>query len=91
MPFILLIILFRGNEAYEKGELPKAEDFYTWGVNCVPPGDALDVACRPLVRCYSNRAATRMALGRVREALQDCLMAAKLDPTFHRAHIRAAK
>lgn len=80
----------RGNEAYEKGELSKAEDFYTWGVNCVPPDDTSAVAFRPLVRCYSNRAATRMALGRVREAMQDCLMAVKLDPTFHRARIRAA-
>lgn len=80
----------RGNEAYEKGELSKAEDFYTWGVNCVPPNDSSGVAYTPLVRCYSNRAATRMALGRMREALQDCLMAVKLDPAFHRAQIRAA-
>lgn len=81
----------RGNEAYEKGELSKAEDFYTWGVNCIPPGDdASGATFRPLVRCYSNRAATRMALGRVREAIQDCLMAVKLDPNFHRAQIRAA-
>ncbi|KAJ8445800.1 hypothetical protein Cgig2_027881 [Carnegiea gigantea] len=81
----------RGNEAYEKGELSKAEDFYTWGVNCVPPDDTSTVAFRPLVRYYSNCAATRMALRRVREAMQDCLIAIKLDPTFHRAHIRAAK
>ncbi|KAJ8440475.1 hypothetical protein Cgig2_013634 [Carnegiea gigantea] len=80
----------RGNEAYEKGELSKAEDFYIWGVNCVPPDDTSAVAFRPLVRCYSNRAATRMAVGRVRGAIQDCLMAVKLDPTFHRARIRAA-
>ncbi|XP_021724200.1 uncharacterized protein LOC110691569 [Chenopodium quinoa] len=79
----------RGNEAYEKGELSKAEEFYTWGVNCIPPGDASDAAFRPLVRCYSNRAATRMALGRVREAIQDCNMAVKLDASFHRAQIRA--
>ncbi|KNA25341.1 hypothetical protein SOVF_007210 [Spinacia oleracea] len=79
----------RGNEAYEKGELSKAEDFYTWGVNCIPPSDASGAAFRPLVRCYSNRAATRMACGRVREAIQDCLTAVKLDPTFHRAQIRA--
>ncbi|XP_074276795.1 uncharacterized protein LOC141600461 [Silene latifolia] len=79
----------RGNDAYEKGDLSKAEDFYTWGVNCIPLRDASDVFA-PLVRCYSNRAATRMALGRVREAVQDCRMAVKLDPTFHRAQMRAA-
>ncbi|XP_021741067.1 uncharacterized protein LOC110707352 [Chenopodium quinoa] len=79
----------RGNEAYEKGELSKAEEFYTWGVNCIPPGAASDATFRPLVRCYSNRAATRMALGRVREAIQDCNMAVKLDASFHRAQIRA--
>lgn len=80
----------RGNEAYEKGELARAQDFYTWGVNSVPPDETSGAAFRPLVRCYSNRAATRMALGSVREAIQDCLMAVKLDPTFHRAQIRAA-
>ncbi|KAK9664399.1 hypothetical protein RND81_14G038800 [Saponaria officinalis] len=80
----------RGNEAYEKGDLSKAEDFYTFGVNSIPPGNTSDTVFTPLVRCYSNRAATRMALGRVREAVQDCLMAVKLDPTFHRAHTRAA-
>ncbi|KAH9610902.1 hypothetical protein KSS87_015497 [Heliosperma pusillum] len=80
----------RGNDAYEKGDLSKAEDFYTWGVNCIPPSDASHVVFAPLVRCYSNRAATRMALGRLREAVHDCLMAVKLDPTFHRAQMRAA-
>ncbi|KAL9237945.1 hypothetical protein vseg_012435 [Gypsophila vaccaria] len=80
----------RGNEAYEKGDLSKAEDFYTFGVNCIPPGYMSDAVFTPLVRCYSNRAATRMALGRVREAVRDCLMAVKLDPTFHRAQMRAA-
>ncbi|XP_057535351.1 uncharacterized protein LOC130813528 [Amaranthus tricolor] len=80
----------RGNEAYEKGELSKAEDFYTWGVNCVSLGNGSAVAFSPLVRCYSNRAATRMALGRVREAIRDCLMAVELDPSFFRAQIRAA-
>lgn len=41
--------------------------------------------------CYSNRAATRMSLGRMREAFVDCLIALEADPGFFRARVRAAK
>ncbi|RVW54216.1 hypothetical protein CK203_080174 [Vitis vinifera] len=40
--------------------------------------------------CYSNRAATRMSLGRMREALGDCLLAAGIDHNFLRVQVRAA-
>ncbi|KAK1683146.1 hypothetical protein QYE76_043994 [Lolium multiflorum] len=39
--------------------------------------------------CYSNRAATRMSLGRMREALQDCSTATSIDPTFLKANVHA--
>lgn len=41
--------------------------------------------------CYSNRAATRISLGRMRDALGDCMMAAEIDPNFLRVQVRAAK
>ncbi|KVH90378.1 DnaJ domain-containing protein, partial [Cynara cardunculus var. scolymus] len=40
--------------------------------------------------CYSNRSATRISLGRMREALGDCLMAATIDPNFLKAISRRA-
>ncbi|CAI0374858.1 unnamed protein product [Linum tenue] len=79
----------RGNQAYRDGELSKAEDFYSQGINSVPSSE-LSACLEPLVICYSNRAAARMSLGNIREALQDCLMAASLDPSFLKVQIRAA-
>ncbi|KDO50439.1 hypothetical protein CISIN_1g039706mg [Citrus sinensis] len=38
----------------------------------------------------SNRAATRMALGRMRDALSDCMLAVAIDPDFLRVQVRAA-
>jgi len=32
-----------------------------------------------------------MSLGRMREALEDCLLAAEIDPNFFRVQLRAAK
>ncbi|XP_057984235.1 uncharacterized protein LOC131168649 [Malania oleifera] len=80
----------RGNQAYKDGNLSKAEDCYTKGINSASPGETLGCCLEPLVLCYSNRAATRMSLGRIREALGDCMMAVKLDPNFLKAQYRAA-
>lgn len=41
--------------------------------------------------CYSNRAATRISLGKMRDALGDCTKAAEIDPNFLRVQVRAAK
>lgn len=41
--------------------------------------------------CYSNRAATRISLGRMKDALKDCLMAAAIDPNFLKVQVRAAQ
>ncbi|KAL7169113.1 hypothetical protein ACSBR2_034197 [Camellia fascicularis] len=80
----------RGNQAYEKGYRSEAEEFYTKGINCILHSEKSGCCVEPLVLCYSNRAAARMSRGRMREALGDCMMAASLDPTFHKVQIRAA-
>ncbi|KAI8014820.1 hypothetical protein LOK49_LG05G02154 [Camellia lanceoleosa] len=84
------MIFIRGNQAYEKGCMSEAEEFYTKGINCVLHSEKSGCCVEPLVLCYSNRAAARMSRGRMREALGDCMMAASLDPTFHKVQIRAA-
>ncbi|PKA58579.1 TPR repeat-containing thioredoxin TTL2 [Apostasia shenzhenica] len=80
----------RGNQAYADGDLYKAEDYYTRGLNCVSLRKTENCS-KALVLCYSNRAATRMSLGRLREALADCRMAIAMDPSFLRAQVRAGK
>ncbi|KAL5745671.1 hypothetical protein ACOSP7_026817 [Xanthoceras sorbifolium] len=80
----------RGNEAYKSGYMSKAEDFYTRGINSVPLSETAGCCIEPLVLCYSNRAAARISLGRIREALEDCLMAASMDPNFLKVYVRAA-
>ena len=85
------MILSRGNQAYKDGDLSKAEDFYTLGINSVPSSERSGCWIKPLLLCYSNRAATRMSLGRIREALGDCMMASALDPTFLKVQMRTAK
>nr|KYP52002.1 DnaJ isogeny subfamily C member 7 [Cajanus cajan] len=79
----------RGNQAYKDGNLSKAEDFYTQGIDSVPSSER-SCCVKPLLLCYSNRAATRMSLGKIREALEDCMMATALDPTFLKAQMRTA-
>ncbi|KAJ8751176.1 hypothetical protein K2173_016357 [Erythroxylum novogranatense] len=80
----------RGNQAYKNGDLSKAEDCYTQGLNCVSKSETSRSCLRALVLCYSNRAATRMSLGRMRDALDDCQLAAAIDPNFLRVQVRAA-
>ncbi|RVX20415.1 DnaJ-like subfamily C member 7 [Vitis vinifera] len=79
-----------GNQAYTNGDLSKAEDCYTQGVNCISQSETSKSCLRALMLCYSNRAATRMSLGRMREALGDCLLAAGIDHNFLRVQVRAA-
>ncbi|MCO5566348.1 hypothetical protein L7F22_020025 [Adiantum nelumboides] len=80
----------RGNQAYAKGDYEKAEDCYTRGVSSLSKGDTSESCIRSSMLCYSNRAATRMAVGRIREALADCKQAIMLDSNFLRARLRAA-
>ncbi|KAJ6749694.1 hypothetical protein OIU85_000339 [Salix viminalis] len=80
----------RGNHAYQNGDMSKAEDFYTCGINSIPSSEISGCCLKSLVICYSNRAATRMSLGNMREALRDCIKAADLDPNFFKVQMRAA-
>lgn len=81
----------RGNHAYASGDFSKAEDSYTQGLSCISQNETSKASLRALMLCYSNRAATRMSLGRVREALGDCILAAAIDPNFLRVQLRAAQ
>ncbi|KAI3772670.1 hypothetical protein L6452_03861 [Arctium lappa] len=80
----------RGNQAYKNGELSEAEICYSKGINSIQHAETPGFCIEPLLLCYSNRAATRMALGRMREGLKDCRMAAALDPKFMKANLRSA-
>ncbi|XP_072982402.1 uncharacterized protein [Typha latifolia] len=80
----------RGNQAYANGHFAKAEEYYSRGVNSISPSETSRSCKRALMLCYSNRAATRMSLGRMREALSDCMKAAAIEPSFLRAQVRAA-
>ncbi|XP_019157828.1 PREDICTED: uncharacterized protein LOC109154521 isoform X2 [Ipomoea nil] len=80
----------RGNQAYASGDLSRAEDYYTQGANCISQSETSRNALQALTLCYSNRAATRMSLGRMKEALDDCLTAIRLDPNFLKVQLRAA-
>ncbi|XP_031739956.1 uncharacterized protein LOC101223119 isoform X2 [Cucumis sativus] len=80
----------RGNQAYKNGELLKAEDLYTQGIDSVPRNEELASCLNSLMLCYSNRAATRMSLGKIRKALEDCGVATELDPNFLKVQVRAA-
>ncbi|KAK4373715.1 hypothetical protein RND71_009099 [Anisodus tanguticus] len=80
----------RGNQAYKAGNLSQAEDLYTKGIKSVSATETSGSCLEPLLLCYSNRAATRMTLRRMREAISDCASAAALDPHFLKVKLRAA-
>ncbi|WOL13677.1 hypothetical protein Cni_G22450 [Canna indica] len=80
----------RGNQAYAYGLLLKAEDYYTHGINSISQKEKSQSYNRALMLCYSNRAAARLSLGRIREALGDCKLAVAIDSQFLRAQVRAA-
>ncbi|WVZ71630.1 hypothetical protein U9M48_020197 [Paspalum notatum var. saurae] len=77
----------RGNQAYAEGRLTEAEECYTHGIDSYSPNEASKKA---LMLCYSNRAATRMSLGKMREALSDCQETTGIDSSFLKAQVRAA-
>uniref|UniRef100_A0A0E0L1U9 J domain-containing protein n=1 Tax=Oryza punctata TaxID=4537 RepID=A0A0E0L1U9_ORYPU len=79
-----------GNQAYANGHFATAEEYYTRGISSVSGHGSSGHFSHALMLCYSNRAATKMYLGRMREALQDCLIATSIDPTFLKAKVRAA-
>ncbi|KAK1366172.1 Heat shock protein DnaJ with tetratricopeptide repeat [Heracleum sosnowskyi] len=79
-----------GNQAYRRGSLPKAENYYTKCISAITQMKTPECCIEPLVLCYSNRAATQLCLGRIREALRDCNSAASLDSNFQKVQMRAA-
>ncbi|KAH1141201.1 hypothetical protein GLYMA_12G021400v4 [Glycine max] len=79
----------RGNQAYKKGDLSTAENCYKQGLSCISK-EASRSCLRALLLCYSNLAATHMSLGRMRDALEDCKMAAEIDQNFLKVQLRAA-
>lgn len=79
-----------GNQAYRRGSLSKAENYYTKCISAITQMKTPECCIEPLVLCYSNRAATRLSLGRIREALRDCNSAASLDSNFQKVQMRAA-
>ncbi|XP_062181546.1 uncharacterized protein LOC133885814 [Phragmites australis] len=79
-----------GNKAYANGHFATAEDYYTRGINSISHHGTSGHCSHALMLCYSNRAATRMSLGRMWEALQDCLIATFIDPSFLKAKVRTA-
>ncbi|GJN37937.1 hypothetical protein PR202_gb26938 [Eleusine coracana subsp. coracana] len=78
----------RGNQAFAEGQLTKAEECYTHGIDSFSSTEA---SRKALMLCYSNRAAARMSLGKMREALSDCREAIDIDSCFLKAQVRAAK
>ncbi|OMO81785.1 Tetratricopeptide TPR-1 [Corchorus capsularis] len=80
----------RGNQAYANGDSSKAEEYYTQGINCIAASETSKSCLRALMLCYSNRAATRMSLGRMKDALGDCIKAAAIDPNFLKVQLRMA-
>ncbi|CAM0955799.1 unnamed protein product [Alopecurus aequalis] len=79
-----------GNQAYANGHFATAEGCYTRGINSISQYGTSGRCSRALMLCYSNRAATRMSLGRMREALEDCSTATSIDPNFLKAKVRSA-
>ncbi|KFK36998.1 hypothetical protein AALP_AA4G199100 [Arabis alpina] len=90
MPGVCEVWRLRGNQAYKNGDMCKAEECYTYGINSSPSSDDSEYSVKPLALCYGNRAAARISLGRLREAISDCEMAASLDPSYIKAYMRAA-
>lgn len=66
----------------------KAEECYTHGISSSSSSDSSEYS---VALCYGNRAAARISLGRLREAISDCETAASLDPSYIKAYMRAAK
>ncbi|KAK2984657.1 hypothetical protein RJ640_006640 [Escallonia rubra] len=70
-----------GNENYKKGRFEDALALYNQAI-------ALDSS---KASYYSNRSAALIGLGRLIEAVFDCRVAIKIEPSYHRAHQRLAE
>ncbi|KAF5766428.1 putative tetratricopeptide-like helical domain superfamily [Helianthus annuus] len=69
-----------GNEKYKQGRFEEAIKLYTEAI-----GIDSKVACY-----YSNRSAALIGLGKFIDAILDCKIAIRINPSYHRAHYRLA-
>ncbi|KAL5719362.1 hypothetical protein ACHQM5_012151 [Ranunculus cassubicifolius] len=72
-------------EAFQSGRHLEAIEYYTTALTLTvesPPFAAI---------CFYKRTASREALGKVREALEDCKKASDIDPSLREVHVIAAK
>ncbi|PWA38576.1 peroxisomal membrane protein 13 [Artemisia annua] len=68
----MTVTCIRGSQAYSNGDLAKAEDCYTQGLNSVSQNEKSRSCLKALMLCHSNLATTMISLGRMKEALGDC-------------------
>ncbi|KAM7264888.1 hypothetical protein ACFE04_002571 [Oxalis oulophora] len=68
--------------------MSQAEYYYTQGINCIPLSESSRSSAKLLLVCYINRAATRISLKMIREALGACIAAVALDSSFLKAYMR---
>ncbi|KAM5549592.1 dnaJ [Rosa sericea] len=80
----------RGNEAHCNNDFLKAQEYYTLGIVSIRASERSECCHKRLSLCYRDRAAARVSLGRIREALADALMAIQLYPGFPEDRVRAA-
>ena len=78
----------RGNEAYRNGECAEAESAYKSAIDALESCDIALVEPSHLT-LRTNRAAALMALGRMRQALEECERVLEINPTNVRALSRA--
>lgn len=69
-----------GNERYKQGRFEEAIALYTEAI-----GMDSSIACY-----YSNRSAAFIGVGKLVDAILDCKIAIRIDPSYHRAHYRLA-
>ncbi|XP_071712141.1 inactive TPR repeat-containing thioredoxin TTL3-like [Rutidosis leptorrhynchoides] len=69
-----------GNEKYKQGRFDEAIALYT---------EAIGINSS-IASYYSNRSAALIGLGKLIDAILDCKVAIRIDPSYHRAHYRLA-
>ncbi|KAL4557617.1 hypothetical protein LXL04_035802 [Taraxacum kok-saghyz] len=69
-----------GNEKYKQGMFDEAISLYTEAIG-------MDST---IASYYSNRSAALIGLGKLIDAILDCKIAIRIDPSYHRAHYRLA-
>lgn len=69
-----------GNEKYKQGQFDEAIALYTEAIGMNST----------IASYYSNRSAALIGLGKLIDAILDCKIAIRIDPSYHRAHYRLA-